>query len=302
MTRQPKKTIGLLLLAYSRGDIKAILDEYEEEELIVEDFGDTFLKKVKFVYHDYIEIKLPSTIEECLYDKDVVRRNNEPLNMYLSRRENLWAKLKKKGGIEFPAQIKGYITLRDAHLSARAWDTLTTWTQGAYDYVTLVDHMRKLERPIPGKPGSATLFQDDQFVGAVVAEDEPDFVDENEPCFQLVQSLYVSAENFLGDEALEEDLEQHMYDEDVNYLAGDVPNNTIFSEDQALAVCANWAQTRQYLHKERLNRGFIKQKPLPPTRQNGGAKGGGKGGGKSKTKTVKKNRFSKLKKWELKFK
>ena len=145
-TKVPPKTIGLLLLTYSKGDIKALIDEYEIEELKVEGVGEEILKKIKNVYNEYLEIKLPTTIEECLYDKDVVRRKGETLTMYVTRRDALWRKLKKTGGIEFPDTAKGYITLRDAHINERAWDTLTTWTQNAYDYNTIITHLRKLER------------------------------------------------------------------------------------------------------------------------------------------------------------
>ena len=103
----------------------------------------------------------------------------------------------------------------------------------------------------------------------------------------MAQSLFISAENFLGDENMEEDLEQHMLDPNVVYLASDIPDNHIFEEDQAQAVCANWGQVRQYLHKERLNRGFVKQKPLP-----GNNKRNPKGASKGKSKSKVKNKFS----------
>ena len=64
-------------------------------------------------------------------------------------------------GIELSGKVTGYITLRDAHISERAWDTLTTWTQNVYDYNIIIDNLRKLERPVPGKPGSVTLCQQD---------------------------------------------------------------------------------------------------------------------------------------------
>ena len=160
-TRQPKKNVGLILLTYSRGDIRALIDEWEIEELQEDTFGQTFLEHVKKVYYEYVEIKLPQTIEECIYDKDVIRRKGETLTMYTTRRDALWRKLAKNGGIELSEKVKGYITLRDAHISERAWDTLTTWTQNAYDYKVIIDNLRKLERPVPGKPGSVTLFQAD---------------------------------------------------------------------------------------------------------------------------------------------
>ena len=38
-TRQPRKNVGLILLTYSRGDIRALIDEWEMEELKDEGFG-----------------------------------------------------------------------------------------------------------------------------------------------------------------------------------------------------------------------------------------------------------------------
>ena len=36
---------------------------------------------------------------------------------------------KAKAKTELPDKVKGYITLRDAHLAEKAWDTFLTWTQ-----------------------------------------------------------------------------------------------------------------------------------------------------------------------------
>ena len=60
------------------------------------------------------------------------------------------------------------------------------------------------------------------------------------------------------------------------YLAGDIPTSHVFEEEEAILVCANWGQVRTYLHKQRLNRGFVKQKPLPGNKRKGK---GGKGKG-----------------------
>ena len=55
-TRVPKKNIGLVLFSYSRGDIKALIDEWEEEDLKSETFGEEFLEHVKKVYYEYLEV------------------------------------------------------------------------------------------------------------------------------------------------------------------------------------------------------------------------------------------------------
>ena len=47
--------------------------------------------------------------------------------------------------------------------------------------------------------------------------------------------------------------------DDVVMVAGGIPENHVFEEDEAVAVCANWSQVRQFLHKKKLNRGYVKQ-------------------------------------------
>ena len=158
--------------------------------------------------------------------------------MYVTRRDALWRKLAKKGGIELTDKVKGYITLRDAHISERAWDTLTTWTKNVYDYPVIIENLRKIERPVPGKPASVALYQCDEEESSFAILDDGDD-DDDAQAIPMAQSLFVSPENFLGDEALEQDLETHMYDENIVYLAGDIPPTHVFDEEQAQAVCAN---------------------------------------------------------------
>ena len=62
--------------------------------------------------------------------------------------------------------FEGYTMLRDAQLTEKAWDTLETWTEGDYTYSKIAAALRKLERPIPGRPGHTQMlgihFQDSQ--------------------------------------------------------------------------------------------------------------------------------------------
>ena len=81
----------------------------------------------------------------------------------------------------------------------------------------------------------------------------------------MVQSLFLTPENFFDDDTFYDELVTRgaLYEEDTVYVAGDIPPTHTFDEDEAIAVCANWGQVRNYLHKQRLHRGFVKQKPLP---------------------------------------
>ena len=46
------------------------------------------------------------------------------MSLYLQRKQLAWQKL-KKAKIELPKELIGYMTLRDAHLSDRAWDAFS---------------------------------------------------------------------------------------------------------------------------------------------------------------------------------
>ena len=58
--------------------------------------------------------------------------------------------------------------MHDANLSDRGWDTVVSWTRGAFDEEVVVDALRRLERPQKGGGLAATspsaFFLDDQAV------------------------------------------------------------------------------------------------------------------------------------------
>ena len=49
------------------------------------------------------------------------------------------------------------------------------------------------------------------------------------------------------------------------FVAADLSEDLEFTEDEAVAILANSAQVRQYLHKKSLNRGFYRNKAPEPT-------------------------------------
>ena len=63
------------------------------------------------------------------------------------------------------------------------------------------------------------------------------------------------------EEGVWEDAIQHVDDEDAVPVAGDVPEDVILEEDEAVAIFANYGQVRQYLHERKLGRGFFRQQP-----------------------------------------
>ena len=170
--------------------------------------------------------------------------------------------------------------LRDAGLSDRAWDTVETWTRGIYDLPDVAAALRKLERPIPGKGGTHVSGM----VGYAGFRDNPVpetmetvLWTESSQAPQdpvMAESLFVLPEQF-DDKSLEEAI-QCAGDDEVVFVAGDIPSNVILSEEETTAILANYGQVRQYLHQKKLSRGYYRQDR---------GKGGGKGGNSGKTRT-----------------
>ena len=88
----------------------------------------------------------------------------------------------------------------------------------------------------------------------------------------MQESLFVPPDNF--DAEILAEAQKHADDPDVLYVAGDIPEDVILSEDEAVAILANYGQVMNFLHKKQLGRGFFRP----------GAQGQ-KGAGKEKTGT-----------------
>ena len=124
------------------------------------------------------------------------------------RRSLLWKKLDKEGW-KIPPLPKGYITLRDARLGDSARDLLETWIKGDYDYDTIVEGLRKLERPIAGSGGRTRVigwvgYQGEaQDGGSGILANGPAQNGEEEVLTFMQQSLFCTPESF-DDDILEE--------------------------------------------------------------------------------------------------
>ena len=249
----------MIIWQATKGRLRALFEAnfQDDEKLVSEECPAEMIKLVKATFHEYLEEKVAAVFEEVIYDKETHRKKGETMSLYLQRKQLAWQKL-KKAKIELPKELLGYMTLRDAHLSDRAWDAFPIWTKNEIDHDTIVDNLRKLDRPTMGKPGqTTTLFTDhDQETYAVMEHhageeeaEEEDFADATPmPC-----SLYITPENFYYDDDLTNAImnDDTLDNDDVVMVAGDIPENHIFEEDDAVAVCANWSQVRQFLHKEK---------------------------------------------------
>ena len=62
------------------------------------------------------------------------------------------------------------------------------------------------------------------------------------------------------DDGLLMEMTPHIENPEILYVAGDLDDDLELSEDEAVAILANYGQVRQFLHRKVLNRGFFKNK------------------------------------------
>ena len=297
----------MTILHYASGDLKLIINELDVDALTADDGGQKVLDHVKEAFIEHMEKKLPKAMERALYAPDCRRQRGETMIQYVSRKKTLFTELDRTKCI-LPADAKGYIMLRDASLSDKAWDTIETWTKGTYALPEIATNLRKLERPIPGRSGSHLMglsaFVDTQDQG----EDEGTFVlgeedEDSEVATFMCESLFVVPESF--NEGVLEDALQSIDDPEILWVAGDLREDIILEEDEAVAILANYGQVRNYLHKKQLGRGFFKppkshSASRPPSRKGGGKGERNKPGSRSRGSLFGKSNAT-PKKWSRKF-
>ena len=152
-TRTLRAQRGMAILQYAQGDLKLVINELSAEALTGGDSGEVVLAHARESYSEYLVKKLPKAMERALFSPGTKRRKQERMVQYVARKRTLLNEL-SRSKCELPSNAQGYIMLRDASLSERAWDTVETWTEGDYDAARLAQCLRKLERPIPGRGGT----------------------------------------------------------------------------------------------------------------------------------------------------
>ena len=156
-TRTLKTQRGMTILHYAVGDLKTIINELDIDTLCSEEGGDRVFQHIRESYSEYLEKELPKAMERALYAGECRRRKDESMLQYVARKRTLFAEL-DRAKCPLPNQAKGYIMLRDAQLSNRAWDTIETWTRGTYQIADIANNLRNLERPVPGRTGTHMGF------------------------------------------------------------------------------------------------------------------------------------------------
>ena len=196
---------------------------------------------------------------------------------------------------ELPDNFKGYCLLRDARLSEKQAEMIHQWAKGKMSFETVEEYLKCLERPNPsayigehnqsltapvfeeadGDPRGNVYFPEGSRVSVTDSEtfeEVDDFAHAGE--LYQEQSVSLSLDDVLEDDLVTAYMAHDADNLDYVCLAGDIGDEEVLEEDQAVAILANYGQVRKYLHSKRLGRGFYRaQAPKGKS-----SKGGGKGG------------------------
>ena len=140
--------------------------------------------------------------------------------------------------------------MRDANLPHKARDLIEMWSGEEYDYEKMQRYAKVLERPIPGNRGQRitglTALMDE--VGPDKSETLATITSgaADSTCVFMQDSLFVMPEAF-GDLLLDEVM-RDLHNPEVVNVAGDLAEDVILDEDEAVAILANYGQVPQYLH------------------------------------------------------
>jgi hypothetical protein len=267
----------MTILHYAYGDLKILINELDIEELTSDYSGETVFKHIHNSYSEYFHRKLPKAMEQSIFDDKANRHSGESMLQFTSRKRALLKKL-DKAECKLPSTAKGYLLLRGAKLSDRAWDMVETWLQGNYEENDVIDALKKLERPVPGRAGATHLcgFVDDEdpamhtrndeggvFFGQTSDGNVSSGLSEGSSLVFMTESLFLIPECFDDEEVLAE-VAKYIDDPDILFVAGDLGEDLEFTEDEAISILANYGQVRSFLHKKVLGRGFNRpNKPGP---------------------------------------
>ena len=135
-TRTLKRQQGMTIMQFARDDLRLIINELDITTLTSEDSGRIVFEHIKENYKDYTDQPMPKAFDAAIFSHEGHRRKGESLMIYASRKNALFKDLDRAKCV-LPNDAKGYFLLKDATISGTAWDTITTWTRGSYDYKTI---------------------------------------------------------------------------------------------------------------------------------------------------------------------
>ena len=265
-TRTLKTQAGMTILHYACGDLKILINELDVDTLTHPDSGTIVYKHVYNNFKEHLNKKLPKALERAIWDEKGTRLRDETMLQYTSKKRSLLRELDRVD-CELPSKAKGYLMLRGAKLNDRAWDMMETWLQGNYELDDVVEKLKQLERPIPGRGGATHLCgfvgdgngvdsagQDAGVFFAGPSGGSSGSCTDGTTLVFMEESLFLLPESF--DDPLLDEVEKYIDNPEILYVAGDLSNNLWFEEDEAVSILANYGQVRTYLHKKLLGRGY----------------------------------------------
>ena len=309
-TRTQKQARGYVLLHASRGDLKELFDQIDDDDLTKDECPEKMLALVKEMYGQYLKRPIPEIVENALYDQaKTTRKASETMMVYIMRKTRYWNEMEKEK-ITLPNEMKCYLLYRGANLNTTQMDTIQTWTQGEWDLQKMKDALVKLEHhtrnglQLHGQhkvhlhynTGETSLIAFGSDAGPVTGSAGLPGIPDEGDCYVFIEECYWTAPESYDDELLE-DFVDYFYDDDVIYIPDDWLAQDDISEHDVVTILANYGQVRKYLTDKAKARGFFNV-PRPGKGKGRGkspSKGKGKGRGKGKHSHARPVRSSK--KW-----
>eukprot|EP00971_Amphidinium_carterae_P236416 4691918-Amphidinium_carterae.1 len=145
-TRASSHQQGVQLLAAATGELRAVMSSLELTDICGDDGASKIIELVKTEFAFSLQRSLPLKLEQALYAPASRRAPQESFVAYTARKMTLFKEL-ERSGCPLAEVAKGLILYRDCGLSKSDQHSLHCWLKGDYSLQTVVDAVRKLERP-----------------------------------------------------------------------------------------------------------------------------------------------------------
>eukprot|EP00971_Amphidinium_carterae_P256455 5091905-Amphidinium_carterae.1 len=265
-TKATPQQQGAQLLAAATGELRAVMSSLELTDICGEDGATKLITLVKDEFAFSLQRSLPLKLEQALYAPSCRRQAQESFVSFTARKMTLFKDL-ERSGCPMAEVAKGLILYRDCGLSKSDQDSLHCWLKGDYALPTVVDAVRKLERP-HGQPPRSSFYASDEYDDA----EQWDYVGEDGEW----QEHSSGAENFWAHEDWAEEQWSEEQDGGDELFASIAAEDVPLDESTIQTVLAVYPAVRDALKRDVLARGYTPFK--------GKGKGKDKGKGKSKDK------------------
>eukprot|EP00971_Amphidinium_carterae_P190729 3784927-Amphidinium_carterae.1 len=255
-TKTPKQQQGLILLNAAKDDLKLIINELTLDELTDTNGGERIYQLVQSTFDWALKRTLPRKLESCLYGSSGERQRGEGFLAYTARKLQQYREL-ETSGLTLPSQVKGYIMAKHGRLTNSQWETMTSWTSGSLELSTVSDALCRMDRPA----GIGSMHGASKEVSAIALfqhEDDGDWPEEvlNDDAECALEGLEEPLQVYHMSGIAREQLLWDQGDAQVVYAPAYLAETKELTEDQAVAVYANYQQIRAQLHGNALGRGY----------------------------------------------